>query len=211
MNVNKIYYLDPMGCTKTNTLYSLSVILAFITFQSFAQVSAGAPHKLPDDLQTETILFLKYDSVTITTPRPDGMSKTYYQKWTDHNAMVPRHNARLREIAAKYPYKYKIVSMTDKENYRSHGAKYMLWLNTFDAFTIGNSLESQSSVIGESGNNGVHCAAGIPDTQLGIMDLSSDKTYLVDKRISTSYTYRYDKMIPELLKMIEKQFRTARK
>src|SRR6187402_3501889 len=119
-----------MGCTKMNIVYSLSITLVFVIMQASAQIRTDAPHKLPDDLQTETLLFLKFDSVTIATPRPDGMSKEYYKKWTDHNAMVSKHNARLREFASKYPYKYKIISMTDKENHRSQGAKYMFWMNS---------------------------------------------------------------------------------
>ena len=91
---------------------------------------------LPADLKDEIILFLKFDSVDVPLKRPKGYAKTKFIKYTNHNKMVPELNKELRQIAAKYPFRYKIISMMDK-NYAGHGAKYLLWMNTFDAFTDG--------------------------------------------------------------------------
>lgn len=196
--------------TKLNTSFLFSIILIAMTSISVAQIRGDAPKKLPDDLSTETILFLKFDSVNIPTARPDDMTKEYYKKWSEHNKNVPKYNAQLREYASKYPFAYKIVSMTDKDNYRSHGAKYMFWLNSFDAFTTSGS--HAEGILGHIDDGGsAYCASSVPNTELGVLDLTSDKTYLVDKRISVSLTYRYDKMISQLLKVMGSQFGTARK
>lgn len=192
-----------------NISFLLSIILIVMTSISVAQIRSDSPKKLPDDLSTETILFLKFDSVNILTPRPDAMSKEDYKKWTDHNKNVPKYNAQLREYASKYPFAYKIVSMTDKDNYRSHGAKYMFWVNSFDAFTSRGS--HAEGILGHIDDSGTYCASSVPNTEIGILDLTSDKTYLVDKRISVSMTYRYDKMVPQLLRMIGSQFGTTSK
>ena len=209
MYLHKLHltWFDAMK-TKTNIIFSFSIILVTMGVSLKAQVSANASKKLPDDLSTETLLFVKFDSVLITMPPTDTMSKEYYEKWKEHNKNVPKYNAQLREYASKYPFSYQIISMTDTAKYRSYGAKYMFWMNSFDEFTTDKG--HSSGILGDM-NSGVYCASSVPNTMLGIIELTSDKTYVLDKRISVSLTYRYDKTISQLLRKVEEQFGIARK
>lgn len=170
-----------------------------------AQIWGDTPVRLPDDLPTETILFLKFDSVSLPAVRPESMGRTYYNKWQKHNESVPEHNAKLRSLASKYPFNYKIVSMTDTAHYRSHGAKYVFWFNPFDMFTIGgSSLTYQTVKVRSGGVN--HSLSYVNMEMLGIMELTSDKTYLVDKTVKPHLIYQYDVLLPKLFKLINKQF-----
>jgi hypothetical protein len=170
-----------------------------------AQVWGDTPVRLPDDLPTETILFLKFDSVSLPAVRPESMGRTYYDKWKKHNESIPERNAQLRSLASKYPFNYKIVSMTDTAHYRSYGAKYVFWFNPFDMFTIGGSSLTHRTVTGRSG--GVpYTASYINKEILGLMDLTSDKTFLVDRAVKPQLIYEYDILLPKLFKLINKQF-----
>jgi len=188
--------------------FLLPVILILLPAASLkGQISGDAPKKLPDDLPTETILFLKFDSVQIGDLRPETMTKDHYAKWAGYNKNVPKYNAQLYAYASKYPFSYKIISMSEKDNYRAKGAKYLLWMNGFDELIVdGSGATGKMCVLDHAEGDGAYCSSSVPNTQLGIMDLSSDRTYLINKRVSVSLTYRYDKLIPQLLKMIESQF-----
>ena len=157
---------------------------------------------LPEDLKTETLLFLKFDSIDVPAKRPKGYDKVQFIQYHNHNEKVPKLNKELRESAAKYPYKYKIISMTDTAKYKSYGAKYLFWMNSFDAFTEGRTY-------GPSGHfeGGTYVSNGGEGTALGIADLTSNKKYLISWTIGMSRTYMYREMIGMLNNKIRKQFK----
>lgn len=188
-----------------NTLLSISATcILFISLNTHAQSDTSG--NLPLDLPTETLLFLKFDSLELPSERPAGMSKDYFKKWSEHNKQVPKHNAKLRTALGRYPYPYSIVSMKDARNYASQGFRYMLWLNTFESVQQ-NSHASDIIGLSDAGN---FCSSSVPNTQLLIIDMTSDKKYVVDKKFSAGFTYRYDKIMEPLLKMIQKEFGTKK-
>ncbi|MBT1705894.1 hypothetical protein [Chryseosolibacter indicus] len=176
----------------------LIFLFILINLRTNAQIWGDSPRDLPQDLRTETILFLKFDSVDHPTLRPAGMDKKYFERWQYHNQNLTRHNAVLRKLAAKYPFKYKIVSMFDTARYRTYGAKYMLWLNTFDAMTKGGLQASLHGAYRTMDHS--------PTTELGILDLTCDKQYLLSKSMSIVRSYFYQDSFRKLFYQLEKQF-----
>jgi hypothetical protein len=190
--------------------FLLVVLTCYTITSSYAQVWGDSPKKLPDDLPTATILFLKFDSVSLPETRPKSSSRTYYDKWQKHNASIPTYNTQLRAYASKYPYNYKIVSMTDTAKYRSYGAKYLFWFNPFDMFTIGgNSLTYNKTKVYNSASGYTQTFYYAEKVELGIIDLTSDKTYLIDKAVKPDLIYKYDKLLPKFFDMVNKQFGTS--
>ena len=170
--------------------------------QEEGKITKKSIRELPADLKTETILFLKFDSVELPAERPKGRAKVDYIKWKNHNEMVPRYNKELRESAKSYPYKYKIISMTDTANYKSHGAKYLFWMNSFDAFT--EKVTYRSGHWHGAGSNRTFTAAD-NGTALGIIDLTSGRTYLVNWTLGVSRTTMYYAMMGMLTNKIKRQ------
>jgi len=171
------------------------------TAQNLIQVWGDAPQKLPDDLSTETVLFLKFDSVDVPAERPRGMDKHYYAKLTNHNDMVIKANRELYEYAVKYPFKYEIVSMSDIKSYRAYGAKYLFYMNGFDAFTtIGFSY----TYTRQSPGNMMYIKYDTSG-ELGFVDLTADKSYRIDT-IYANQVYQYKDMFAKLFYAIKKQF-----
>ena len=168
------------------------------------RIKQTSSRTLPADLKDEIILFLKFDSVDVPLKRPKGYAKSKFIKYTNHNKMVPDLNKELRQIAAKYPFRYKIISMMDK-NYAGHGAKYLLWMNTFDAFTDGVVYSSGTHREG-FGANAIYSSNGEEGPALGIVDLKTKKKYLISWRLGMSRTYMYREMIGMLNNTIKKQF-----
>jgi hypothetical protein len=177
---------------------AISSLLLMISVNAFCQIWSDAPRELPEDLKTETILFLKFDSVEIS---PNAISG-YRKKWSYHNDHVEEANKKLRKLASQYPYKYKIVSMTDTSAYRSYGAKYVLWLNSFDIFTSFGSYKRSSLHY----SNGQYSGGDAPQVELGIYDLTSRKQYFITDKISSAQTYHYERFLPKFYKQVEKQF-----
>jgi hypothetical protein len=167
----------------------LTLILT-VPLHCSAQIWADSPKILPSDLPTQMIIFLKFDSVEISKNSLDS----YRKKWSYHNAHITEANKKLREIAAMYPYKYKIVSMTDTAAYRTHGAKYVLWLNSFDVFTGFNSYRRDWRT------------GDAPSVEFGIYDLTSKNQYLIGINVSSADTYRYNRFMPRFYRRVEEQF-----
>jgi hypothetical protein len=179
---------------------TFTVIFSCLLFsmpQCSAQIWGDSPRKLPQDLRTQTILFLRFDSVEHPQTRPAGMDKRYFERWQYHNEHLQEHNETLKKYAAKYPFKYKIVSMSDTA-YRAHGAKYLFWLNTFDTMSkdgIGTSLHGEYISSDHT-----------PRTELGIIDLTSDKQYLISTGVSITRSYFYQDMFKKLFVQLKDQF-----
>lgn len=170
------------------------------------RITASSIRKLPEDLKTETILFLKFDSIDLPDKRPKDYDKALYIKRKHHNKSVPKLNKELYKSAKKYPFPYKIVSMTDRTNFSArnlHNAKYLFYMNSFDAFHDGVIYYRVSTQ-----NYSYVTTANSPSAEimLGIVDLQSRKTYLISRNIGISQTYKYGNMIFRLRERIRKQF-----
>lgn len=201
---------------KIRTFASTTFLLITLLLPGFAQqssnfrivkkreISEDALKKLPADLNTETLLVLKFDSVNLPAKRPKDQSKEEYLKWKNHNAMVPRLNRELREAIKDYPFKYKIVPMSKYEYLSHNDAKYLLWINSFDAFTEGEIYSRSVNWSGHGANRtAVYYGSG---TLFGIIDLNTDNSYLITKNVAVSQTLNYPRLIQWLMKDVKRQF-----
>lgn len=176
----------------------LTLVLIFLMGLSKGQhlISKKDSKELPVDLKTETILFLKFDSVALPANKPRGVEKSNYVTWQKFNEMVPSLNKQLRESAAKYPYKYKIISMREWD-YSVQGVKYLFWMNSFKYYRREDLLVYRRKPgYGEPG-----------EAALGIVDLWNNKNYLISWSGSINNTLRYKELIGMLNKEIQKQFK----
>lgn len=167
---------------------------------SFGQsIEKDSPRELPKDLATETILILKFDSLDI----PDKKPANVYEKrkiigYKNFNKQVPALNRELYAVVKKYPFKYKIGHMSGAgSNYKLQGAKYLLWMNSFDAIIWGEYYGGGAS------------DASYRGTMLGIVDLTTDKSYLLSRTIGVGQTIKYSTMIGILSSEVKKQFKLS--
>jgi hypothetical protein len=179
-------------------LWFLTVMVIEARSQDIYYISHKASKILPEDLKTETMLFLKFDSMGMPEKRPKGMTKAYYTGWKAHDAHVQKANTTLMDYLKKYPYKYKILSVNRLNEYKKQGAKYIFYLNSFDAFTLGASYRRDKEGFA-------------PSATLGIIDLTSNENetgYFI-ANISSAQGYDYKLMMTKLFKVLDKQFGTS--
>lgn len=168
------------------------------------EISENALNELPADLNKEILLVLKFDSVNVPAKRPKGQSKEEYLKWRNHNTMVPRLNRELREAIKGYPFRYRIVPMSKYSYISNYDAKYLLWINSFDAYTDGKIYQSSVDWSGHGENRtAVFYGSG---TLFGIIDLNTDKSYLISKNVAVSQTVNYPRLIQWLMNDVKRQF-----
>lgn len=90
--------------------------------------------------------------------------------------------------------------------YLSHThAKYLLWINSFDAFTKGVEYGKGPVEYGSGASQTV--VYTIHNTTLfGIIDLDGNKSYLIEKNVPISQTINYSKLIQWLIRDVKRQF-----
>lgn len=166
-----------------------------IDWQDPEQITAESSRDLPKDLANELILFLKFDSVE----EDETLEPILIRQRHGHNDRVPVLNKELRTSAKRYPFKYKIVSMTDPRNYDArnfHGAKYLFYMNSFTAL--------HDKIMWSTNPDGP-LNAFVDESRLGIINLQTRETYLLRANIAMGHTYKYSNMIDILNAHIKKQ------
>jgi hypothetical protein len=180
----------------------LGIFLWFLTvmvIEARSQDIYYIPHKaskiLPEDLKTETLLFLKFDSLRMPAEKPNGITQAQYRRWKANDAKVQRANANLMTYVKKYPYKYKILSMNHLQEYKKQGAKYIFYVNNFESVTVDASYRRNDDSPSD-------------DTRVGIIDLTSkeNETSYFITRIPSTQIHNYKLTLTKLFKALEKQF-----
>ena len=161
---------------------------------------------LPDDLPKSKLLFVKFRPAPVPAERPANMSAAAYKLLQQHAINYPRANEQLATAVAHYPFAYRITTLDSTSYYSAHGYKYVLFHQSFNAFTNG----TFKSTNGNAANATVIDAANA-DTyvDLYIQDLSSRDKYIIDN-FSESSIYSYKGLIGMLLKRVEKKFKAKK-
>ena len=161
---------------------------------------------LPDDLPKSKLLFVKFRPAPVPAERPANMSAAAYKLLQQHAINYPRANEQLASAVAHYPFAYRITTLDSTSYYSAHGYKYVLFHQSFNAFTNG----TFKSTNGNAANATVIDAANA-DTyvDLYIQDLSSRDKYIIDN-FSESSIYSYKGLIGMLLKRVEKKFKAKK-
>ena len=165
---------------------------------------------LPDDLPNSKLLFIKFRPVLVPAERPANMSPANYKLLQQHAITYPRANEQLASAVAHYPFAYRITTLDSTSYYSAHGYKYVLFHQSFNAYTNGtfkgtNGTSANTSILDAATAN----ATADTFVELYIQDLSSRDKYVIDS-FSESSIYNYKGLIGMLLKRVEKQFKAKK-
>ena len=165
---------------------------------------------LPDDLPNSKLLFIKFVPAPVPAERPTTMSPTNYKLLQQHAVNYPRANEQLAAAVAHYPFGYRVTTLDSTSYYSAQGYKYVLFHQSFNAFTNGTYKGSKGNTAG-SAIVDVANANAPTDTfvDLYIQDLSSRDKYVIDN-FSESTIYNYKGLVGMLLKRVEKQFKAKK-
>ena len=165
---------------------------------------------LPDDLPKSKLLFVKFRPAPVPAERPANMSAAAYKLLQQHAINYPRANEQLATAVAHYPFAYRITTLDSTSYYSAHGYKYVLFHQSFNAYTNGtfkgtNGTSANTSILDAATAN----ATADTFVELYIQDLSSRDKYVIDS-FSESSIYNYKGLIGMLLKRVEKQFKAKK-
>jgi hypothetical protein len=146
---------------------------------------------LPEDLPTAKLLFVKFRPAPVPTERPKNMPASMFLGLQQHAVNYSRANEQLLKSAALYPFAYRITTQDSTSYYYERGYKYVLFNQSFNAFTGGYFK-----------NTDVTTPAVV---DLYIQDLASRDKYIIDSFNEPS-VYSYKMLVGMLLKRVEKQF-----
>lgn len=186
----------------------------YLTLPAFGQQAAASGNiyskTLPEDLPQSKILFIKFMPVPVPAERPANMSPAKYKLLQQHAINYPRANEQLAVAAAHYPFPSRITTLDSTSYYSAHGYKYVLFHQSFNAFTNGtfkgSSGGSASTNFVDVGNAN---ATADNFVDLYIQDLTSRDKYIIDN-FNESSIYNYKLLVNMLLKCVEKQFKAKK-
>jgi hypothetical protein len=150
---------------------------------------------LPDDLPTAKMLFIKFRPAPVPEERPTNMPPNMYKGLQLHAVNYLRANEQLQKAAALYPFPYRITTQDSTSYYYERGYKYVLFSQSFNAFTGGYYKTTD--------------AATPAVVDLYLQDLSSRDKYVVDTFNEPS-VYSYKMLVGMLVKRVEKQFKAKK-
>ena len=150
---------------------------------------------LPEDLPAAKMLFIKFRPAPVPAERPTNMSPNMYKGLQQHALNYPRANEQLLKAAALYPFAYRITTLDSTSYYSERGYKYVLFNQSFNAFTGGYFKNTD--------------AATPAVVDLYIQDLASRDKYIIDSFNEPS-VYSYKMLVGMLLKRVEKQFKAKK-
>lgn len=90
---------------------------------------------IPNDLETEKIIFLEHEKVNVTANAKESKAAKYlYKRQMAHNVAIKEANIKLRGAALSYPHEYAIASPSTYKSLIPAGYKYVLQsgLYTYD-------------------------------------------------------------------------------
>ena len=161
---------------------------------------------LPDDLPKSKLLFVKFRPAPVPAVRPANMSAAAYKLLQQHAINYPRANEQLATAVAHYPFAYRITTLDSTSYYSAHGYKYVLFHQSFNAFTNGTFKSTNGNAANATVIDAVNADTYV---DLYIQDLSSRDKYIIDN-FSESSIYSYKGLIGMLLKRVEKKFKSKK-
>ena len=168
----------------TCRLFFLPVIVLCSLSTSIAQKDENG---LPDDLNVESIVFLKFDSMFLEP----GSSKAQQRDIRWRNEMGTRGNKALMEEVKRYPFKYTIASRSELAALSQKGYKYILENDMMNGYNSGDPMFVPFEK---------YIAA------FYVMDLQNGKKYFLFT-ISQGFAYRYDYTMNKCVDKVIKKYK----
>ena len=151
---------------------------------SFAQKDETG---LPDDLNIESIVFFKFDSMYL---KP-GSSKAQQRDIRWRNDMATKGNKALMEEVKRYPFKYAIASRSELGALSQKGYKYIL---------------ENDMMIGYNSGDPMFVPFEKYIAAFYVMDLQTRKKYFLFT-ISQGFAYRYDYTMGKFVDKVLKKYK----
>jgi len=166
--------------------YTLLILQVLILFSSpsFGQKDVNG---LPDDLNIESIVFLKFDSMSLEP----GSSKAAQRDIRWRNEMATKGNNALMEEVKRYPFKYTIASRSKLKELKEKGYKYILENDMMNGYNSGDPMFRPFEK---------YIAA------FYVLDLQTGKKYFLFT-ISQTYAYRYDYTMNKFVDKVTKKYK----
>jgi hypothetical protein len=166
--------------------YRLLLLQLFILLSSpsFGQKDENG---LPDDLNIESIVFLKFDSMSLVP----GLSKAEERDVRWRNEMATKGNSALMEEVKRYPFKYTIASRSKLKELKQKGYKYILENDMMNGYNSGDPMFRPFEK---------YIAA------FYVMDLQTGKKYFLFT-ISQNFAYRYDYTMNKFVDKVNKKYK----
>ncbi|GAA4022922.1 hypothetical protein GCM10022409_03420 [Hymenobacter glaciei] len=161
---------------------------------------------LPEDLPKSKLLFIKFRPAPVPAERPANMPAAHYKLLQQHAINYPRANEQLVAAVAHYPFPYRITTLDSTSYYSARGYKYVLFHQSFNAFTNGTFKGKDAAT---ANTTIVDAATADTFVDLYIQDLSSRDKYVLDS-FSESSIYNYKGLVGMLLKRVDKQFKVKK-
>ena len=173
-----------------------NALVAPVFGQQAPASSATSPRQvfkktLPADLPTAKLLFIKHSPVAIPAERPANMTRRNYKLLEQHAVNFPHANEQLEKAVQRYPFAHRITTQDSVAYYQAKGYKYVLFHQSFNAFTEGR-------FSGTRGNSPTM-------VDLYVQDLGTGDRYIVED-FSETFIYYYKGLVGMLLKRVDKQF-----
>ncbi|MEQ8910536.1 MAG: hypothetical protein RIC95_15175 [Vicingaceae bacterium] len=110
-------------------VFTFSLLLPFLMIAQEVQIMDG----LPEDLDTEKIIFFKFEPIQVTADE-NGKSQARYihLRQTNHNKVIKEANRELTVAAMGYPNRYAITTKSRHKPLLNAGYKYILDSRVYD-------------------------------------------------------------------------------
>lgn len=167
----------------------LSVFLTSWAGFSLGQAPSKMVDHLPNDLNQEKIIFLRYDSAAIDLASNE---RGYIARQKNYNKAIPKSNAKLMKSVEEYPFPYVVAYEKDLPRLKQEGVKYVISCDAFKIFREGTWNSDPQLRIHHV---------------LYIYDLTTDTGYIVDRSFLEGFILNYPLIMEQLLKKIKRQFK----
>ena len=188
---------------KTTFLFLFLLLVNTNLFAQFSETPGKSFKQLPPDLNKETLIFLKHDSVDVPNKKPKSMNAFEYNRLRNHNNVIPVSNKQLKEAAKEYPFKYIIASISEVDSLSKANYKYVYYSPAFEKVKTGQRMGTKSSVSFSPGKQTTKTTYVIQNIVL--VNLENNDLYYVGE-YSETFVYYYKGLIKDFVKKVKKQY-----
>jgi hypothetical protein len=176
-----------LSANSLNMISSRLLLLPVFILSSLSSFSQKNENGLPDDLNVESIVFLKFDSMYLEP----GLSKAKQRDIRWRNDMGTKGNEALMEEVKKYPFKYTVASRSQLKDLSEKGYKYILENDMMNGYNSGDPMFRPFEKY---------------VAPFYVMDLQTGKKYFLFT-ISQTFAYRYDYTMGKFVEKVIKKYK----
>ena len=169
---------------KTSHLLIITITFLLFPVAAMAQKSVEG---LPDDLDTEKIIFLKYEQIEGDHNIPYAQRKRNKER----NILAGHANKALKVEAKKYPFSYIISNRSEYAKFAQEGYKYVLENDMMNAYNYGEVVSAGSQKIFAA--------------PMYLREIATGKRYELFT-IKQNVVYEYAKIMKKFNSMVRKEY-----